>query len=294
MSLESWIEPWRSPGNLWLLGTAILVAFSCALPGVFLLLRRMALAGDAITHSVLPGIVAGFLLGGSLDSPWLLLGAALASLACVLLIEFLHQTLALREDAATGIAFTTFFAVGVLGLRLFASKIDLDPDCVLFGSLETVVHGARLSFRSMQVPAAFVSGAGAVVVGVLAVMVFGRRWTIGAFDPLHARCLGFEDGRARAVLLGWTAMMVTSAFQSVGAILAVALLVQPGACGLLVARRVPGVLIVAGLHSVLSALCGFYLAWFAAINAASAMVLAGFAWLCIAWGYSLLRGGRGA
>ncbi|WP_367873435.1 metal ABC transporter permease [Luteolibacter sp. Populi] len=290
--IDELLDPLRSQANLWLVITAFLVALSCALPGTYLVLRRMALTGDAITHSVLPGIVAGFLLGGGLDSPWLLAGAALAGLACVMLIEVIHQRLGVREDAATGIAFTTFFALGVLGLRLFASKVDLDPDCVLFGSLETAVNGARVSLGSFEVPLAFASAAGASLVAIAGSLVCGRAWTTGAFDPLHARCIGFRDGYARTLLLALVAMIVTAAFQAVGAILAVALLILPGACGLLVARRIPGVLLIATLHALLSAIGGFYLAWFAGINAAAAIVLAGFGLLCLAWAWSLLSSGR--
>lgn len=292
MNFDAFVDPWRSPANLWLVATAFLVALSCAIPGTYLVLRRMALTGDAITHSVLPGIVAGFLLGGSLDSPWLLAGAALAGLGCVLSIEFLHRRLGVREDAATGIAFTTFFALGVMGLRLFAAKVDLDPDCVLFGSLETAVHGERVMLGGIGIPLAFASAAAASVAALAGMLLCGRAWTTGAFDPLHARCVGFHDGRARTILLGLTAMIVTAAFQAVGAILAVALLVLPGACGLLAARRISGVLAVAALHALLSALGGFYFAWFAGINAAAAIVLAGFGWLCVAWLAAVIRGGR--
>lgn len=292
MNLEVLIDPWRSPANLWLVATAFLVALSCAIPGSYLVLRRMALTGDAITHSVLPGIVAGFLLGGSLDSPWLLVGAAGAGLACVLGIEFLHRRLGVREDAATGVAFTTCFALGVVGLRLFASRVDLDPDCVLFGSLETAVHGGRLKLGGGAIPQVFASAAAAALVAVVGMVFCGRAWTIGAFDPLHARCIGFHDGRARTILLGLTAVIVTVAFQSVGAVLAVALLILPGACGLLAARRVKGVLAVAVLHALLSAVGGFYLAWFLGINAAAAIVLAGFGGLCAVWLTGWLRGRR--
>lgn len=283
MNLDALIDPWRSPANLWLVATAFFVALSCAIPGTFLVLRRMSLTGDAITHSVLPGIVAGFLLGGGLDSPWLLGGAALAGLACVLSIEFLHSRLGVREDAATGIAFTTFFALGVLSLRLFASKVDLDPDCVLYGSLETAVHGERVAIGGLDLPVAFASAVIASFVALGGMVICGRAWLTGGFDPLHARCVGFHDSRARTILLGLTAMIVTAAFQAVGAILAVALLILPGACGLLMAKRVPGVIAVAVVHALLSAIGGFYLAWFAGINAAAAIVLAGFALLCVGW-----------
>lgn len=289
MTFTDWIDPWRSPANVWLVITAFLVALSCAIPGTFLVLRRMALTGDAISHSVLPGIVAGFLLGGALDSPLLVAGAALAGLGCVLAIDLVSRGLGVREDAATGIVFSTFFALGVLGLRLFAAKVDLDPDCVLFGSLETTVHGKQWQIGSLGVPAAAMTAGGAVLVSALGLAVCGRSWATAAFDPLHARCLGLKDGRLQTVLLAITAMIVTAAFQAVGAILAVALLILPGATGLLIARRVPGVLLIAVIHALLSAVIGFYLAWFLAINAAAAVVLAGFVLLCVGWGFSVVK-----
>lgn len=285
MNLEDLFTPWSSPANLWLVATAVMVALSCAIPGTFLLLRRMALTGDAISHSVLPGLVAGFLLGGSIDSPLLLAGAAMAGLACVVAIEVVSRRLGVREDAATGIVFSGFFALGVVGLRLFASKVDLDPDCVLFGSLETTIHGRRFGIGGIQMPAAAASAAGAVGLALAGLLVCGRSWATLAFDPSHARCLGLNESRLQTALLAITAMIVTAAFQAVGAILAVALLILPGATGLLVARRLPGVLLVAALHALLSGVGGFLLAWYAAINAAAAIVLAGFALLCGAWAF---------
>src|SRR5690606_34444271 len=142
----------------------------------------------AVSHSVLPGLVAGFLLGGSLDSPLLLAGAALPGVACDLVIEAVSRRRGVRGAAATGIVFSAVFALGVVGLGLVASRVDLDPDCVLFGSLETTIHGKRIGIGGVEVPAATASAAGAVALALAGLVVCGRGWGTLAFDPLHARC----------------------------------------------------------------------------------------------------------
>lgn len=278
-----------SPGTLWILLTAVCVAMACALSGAFLVLRRMSLAGDAISHSVLPGIVIGFLFTGALDSPWLLVGAGLAGLAVMLVIDALHRRLGVREDAATGIAFTAFFALGVVLLKLFAGKVDLDPGCVLFGSLETAVHGHRVSIGGIEVPRVVVVTAGVVALVVAMILAFGRAWIVTAFDFSLARSLGIPVGRVQTALLALVSLVVVAAFQAVGAILAVALLVIPAATGILLVHRVRGVLMVSVLHAIVSAVAGLQLAILWNCSVAAAVVLVGAALFSLAWGWAVAR-----
>lgn len=287
---EWWAAPWGSTPNVWLVITSFLVALASALPGVFLVLRRMSLAGDAISHSVLPGIVVAFLFTGSLDSPLLVIGAATAGLLVMLLIEALHRGAGIREDAATGIAFTAFFATGVLLLKSYAGKVDLDPDCVLFGSLETAVHGERVAFGSWEIPGAAVSGGAAALSMVLFLFFAYRVLLLGSFDAAHARTAGFRPGLINVLLMGAVSVVVVVAFQAVGAVLAVALLILPGATGLLCAKRVPGVLWVAAMHALLSSVGGLYVAVALDCNAAAAMVIAGAMLLGMAWLFGPMDG----
>lgn len=283
MNFEWWIAPWRTEANVWLVITSFVVALACAMPGVFLILRRMALAGDAISHSVLPGIVIAFLFTGTLDSPWLVIGAAASGLAAVLVIEGLHRAAGVREDAATGISFTAFFALGVVLLKWYAGKVDLDPDCVLMGSLENAVHGERWNIGALEIPRITMTAAIAAA-GVSMLLGLGYRgWLITAFDPAHARTAGFRPGRANVILMAAVSLVVVVAFQAVGAILSVALLILPGATALLCAKRVPGVLAVAAAHAAFSSVGGLYLAVAFNCNAAAAVVLAGAVGLVLAW-----------
>lgn len=278
-----------SPGMLWILLTSAFVAVACGLSGAFLVMRRMSLAGDAISHSVLPGIVIGFLFTGALDSPWLLVGAGLAGLAVMLVIDALHRRLGVREDAATGIAFTAFFALGVVLLKLFAGKVDLDPGCVLFGSLETAVHGHQIAIAGMEVPRVVIVTACVVALVVAMILAFGRAWTVTAFDFSLARSLGIPVGKVQVALLALVSLVVVAAFQAVGAILAVALLVIPAATGILLVHRVRGVLIVSVLHALVSAAAGLQLAIFWNCSVAAAIVLVGATLFASAWGWSIMR-----
>jgi len=290
MNLEWWIAPWRSEANVWLVVSAFFVALACALPGVFLILRRMALAGDAISHSVLPGIVVAFLFTGSLDSPLLVAGAAASGLIVMLVIEGLHRGAGIREDAATGIAFTAFFAIGVLLLKSYAGKVDLDPDCVLFGSLETAVHGEQWMLAGLAVPRVAASGVLASA-GVSLFLALGfPALLISSFDAEHARTAGFRPGVMNVLLMAMVAVVVVVAFQAVGAILAVALLILPGATGLLCAKRVRGVLAVAVAHAAFSSVAGLYLAVALNCNVAAAIVLAGAAAFTGAWLFGPMDG----
>ena len=259
----------------WLLAAAFLTALACGLPGAWLVLRRMSLTGDAISHSVLPGIVIGFLISGSLDSPWLVIGAAACGWLAVMLIDRLHHLAGVREDAATGIVFTTMFSVGVLLMQRYGGRVDLDPDCVLFGQIDTAIHGARATLAGVEMPGIVASSAFAALLATAFVVATHHRLLASAFDSAHSRLLGRAPNATRSLLLAVTAAVVVAAFQAVGAIMSVALLVLPGATGLLVARRMPALFIAIVIHAALSAFLGLYLAGLANCNYGAAVVIVG-------------------
>ena len=275
MNLSFWIDPWRSPTTVWLAVCAAFTAIACGLPGAFLVLRRMSLTGDAISHSVLPGIVIGFLVSGTLDSPWIIAGAAASGWLTVMIIEAVHRKAGVREDAATGIVFTAMFSIGVILLRLFAGKIDLDPDCVLFGNLETAVHGATTRLGSLQIPNIVLTAGGAAVMSVVFVSALYHRLLCTSFDPVLSKLTGQAPARSQSLLLGITAAVVVAAFQTVGAVMSVALLVLPAATALLLSKRLPGVLLGVIIQSIVAAIGGIYLATAANCNLGAAIILSG-------------------
>ena len=275
MNFSFWIDPWRSPTTVWLAVCAAFTAIACGLPGAFLVLRRMSLTGDAISHSVLPGIVIGFLVSGTLDSPRIIAGAAASGWLTVMIIEAVHRKAGVREDAATGIVFTAMFSIGVILLRLFAGKIDLDPDCVLFGNLETAVHGATTRLGSLQIPNIVLTAGGAAVMSVVFVSALYHRLLCTSFDPVLSKLTGQAPARSQSLLLGITAAVVVAAFQTVGAVMSVALLVLPAATALLLSKRLPGVLLGVIIQSIVAAIGGIYLATAANCNLGAAIILSG-------------------
>lgn len=275
MNLSFWTEPWLWPTTWWLVAAATFTSIACGIPGTFLVLRRMSLTGDAISHSVLPGIVLGFLVSGSLDSPMIILGAALSGWLTVMVIDLVSRKTGVREDAATGVVFTAMFSLGVVLMRAFASKIDLDPDCVLFGNLETAVHGTRTSLGPWTVPNIVLTTGIAAAATLLFATALYHRLLANSFDPSLSRLTGQAPTRTHSLLLGLTAAVVVTAFQSVGAIMAVALLVLPAATALLIARRLPAVLATVVFHSLLSSTAAIYLATAARFNLGASVILSG-------------------
>jgi len=282
MSLDFWIDPWRSTTQVQMVMAAALTTLACGLPGTFLVLRRMSLTGDAISHSVLPGIVLGFLVSGSLDSPWLVAGAAAFGWFTVMGIGLLNRRGGVREDAATGIVFTAMFSIGVVLLRLFASKVDLDPDCVLFGNLETAIHGNRVTFMGFEIPSILATSGGAALLAVILVAAIYHRLLCTSFDPSLATLTKQSPGTTQSLLLALVAAIVVASFQIVGAVMSVALLVLPAATALQLSGSLPTVLKIVALHALLSAVAGLYLASYFDCNLGAAVVLCGAGWFVIA------------
>src|SRR5688572_15501492 len=177
------LEPF-SPSSLQLywpiLVEGALVALALGLIGCFLVVRGMSLLGDALSHSVLPGIVVGFLIGGSLHSPWILVGATAVGVAAAVLVQTVQNHSRVKEDASLGIVFTSLFALGVVMINLYAGQADLDPGCVLYGNIENFILEPHAVW-----PMAV------ILLGVVAGLVlFYRHLLVSTFDPGLAVSLG--------------------------------------------------------------------------------------------------------
>lgn len=214
---------------------AMLAGGTCGLLGSFLVLRRESLLGDALSHAVLPGIVAGFALTG-LRSAWpMLAGALIAALLATAAIAWVRRAARLEPGAATGLVFTGFFAIGLVLLEVTGARnADLDIDCVLFGQLETLVwleaqglaslfDGAALAGMPRQIGLL----AGVAAAALLFVLAFWRTLRLIAFDPDFARSMGVRVSGWELALNLMIAAAAVAAFESVGSILVVAMLVCP-------------------------------------------------------------------
>jgi manganese/zinc/iron transport system permease protein len=261
----------------------MLAAVACALPGSFLILRRQALIGDAISHVVLPGIVVAFLITGTVAALPMLLGAAGAAVLAVVLIEAVRRLGRIEPGAAMGVVFTTLFAGGVLLLEQSdTSAVHLDIEHALMGNLESLVWLAADGWGSLTDPAALARlpaelprMAGACLAMAAATALFWRWLAIATFDEGFARALGLP---VRAIGLGLSiaaAVAAVAAFEAVGSILVIAMFICPPAAARLMTSRLGAQLAWSVGLAALSAVLGYVLAgygplWLGGAHAVSA------------------------
>lgn len=258
----------------WIILTGALVAVSCGLLGSFLVLRKMSMVGDAISHAVLPGIVIAFLWSDSRDTPAMLLGAAATGLLATFFIEFLHRRARLQTDASIGIVFTFMFAIGIILISAFAGKIDLDQDCVLYGELAYVpINLWILDGTSMGPKPVYVMG-GILALVVLFIKLGYKELKLTSFDPEFAAAIGIRTALWHYLLMAIVSLTTVSAFESVGAILVIAFLIGPPATAYLLTQRLKVMLALTVLIGILVSFSGYWLAYWLNASIAGCMALA--------------------
>jgi manganese/zinc/iron transport system permease protein len=255
------------PMHGWAMATAAVVSAAAAIVGTLLVVRRMSLLGDAISHAVLPGIVVAVLAGGRPGGPLVIAGAVAAALVTVWLTQVLRDGVGVAEDAGAGVVFTSLFALGVVLVTAVATRIDLDPACVLYGILELVPFDT-IEIGGLEVPRAFLTGLAVLLLVGLGLAVTWRLQVFTAFDTEAARAAGMPVAAATLSLLAATAMTAVAGFEAVGAILVVAMLVVPAAAAELLGRRLPVVMAIAVGLAVTGAVVGYLAAWKWNTNAA--------------------------
>ena len=264
----------------WIILTGSLASASCALLGTFLVLRKMSLLGDALSHAVLPGIAIAFLLSDSRAIIPMFVGAALCGLLTSFLIEAFHRKWNVQEDASTGIVFTALFALGVVLITAYAGQVDLDQECVLYGEIaytpwDTLIwNGADVGPRPVWVLSAV------FILNMLFVCTLYKELKIASFDSAMAMAVGINATLVHYLLMGMVSLTTVAAFESVGAILVVAMFIVPGASAYLWSDRLVIILRLAVAFGVLSAWVGYWTAgiWGSSI-AGSIVTVAGFVFL---------------
>lgn len=260
--------------DLAIVAVAVVTALAAALPGAVLVLRRLALVSDAISHAILPGIVLAFFLTRDLNSPWLLLAAAATGLLTVVLIETVSRSGLVGEDAAIGLVFSALFSLGVILVSKGAAGVHLDTDAVLLGQLalvpfdELVVGGVNLGPKALW-------SMGLILLANLAVVaaVF-KELKLAIVDSGQAKLLGFSPTLVHYAAMALVSVTAVGAFQAVGSILVVALMVAPPASAYLVARRFSAMLWASAGFAVTASLAGVAVAFAADVSIAGAMATA--------------------
>lgn len=236
---------------------AVAAGTACALVGVFLVLRRMAMMADAISHAILPGLVGGYVLARGPNVFIGFLGATAAGLLTVVLVEALTKTRRVKQDSAIGLVFPILFALGVLVVSKYFANVHIDTDAVLYGEIafapfDTLTVGGRdLGPQSLWVLAAL------TLMNGLFIGIFYKELKLSTFDAGLAATLGFLPAVLHYSLMGLVAITTVGAFSAVGAILSVALIIVPPVTASLLTRRLPALIGLALVIGAGSALLGY-------------------------------------
>lgn len=241
--------------DTWIVITGILSALACALPGCFLVLKKMSMMGDAISHAVLPGLALAFLFTHSRDSLSMFIGAAAVGVLTAVFIEWVNRMGQVEESAAMGVVFTTLFALGLILIVRGADHVDLDPGCVLYGAVELVPLDT-VSVLGWMIPRAVIKLSGILLLNIVFVCVLFKELMISTFDPALSDTQGISSRWMNFLLMAVVATTAVGAFESVGSILVIAMMIVPAATAQLATDRLQSMLWVSAIVAILSAVLG--------------------------------------
>lgn len=245
------------PFDTWIVVVGALCAVACALPGCFLVLRKMSMMGDAISHAVLPGLAIGFLLTGSRASLTMFAGAAIVGVLTAVFTQWVSQFGRVDRGAAMGIVFTTLFALGLLLIVRAADHVDLDPGCVLYGAIELTPLDVVATFTVgdvlVEVPRAAVVLTVVLLGNVLLIGLLYKEFNLSSFDPELATTLGINATAMHYLLMAMVAVTTVASFEAVGSIIVIAMLIVPAATAYLLTDRLGAMLALSAVLAVAAA-----------------------------------------
>ncbi len=242
--------------DFWIILTACIIAINSSLLGSFLVLKKLSLIGDALSHAVLPGIVINFLISGEINSFWMLLGASGFGIFAILLIDWLNRVGGFGKDSSIGIIYTLLFAVGIILITSKAKNADIDVDCVLFGDINTT----PLVDKTVGVPTPTFNLIIITIINLIIVSFGLKGFKITSFDKGFAQTLGISIPFWSYLLLGLTSISTVYSFDSVGAIMVIGLLVIPASFANLITRKLKSFLVISILFGIISCISGHLLA----------------------------------
>lgn len=246
--------------QLEILMIAILVSTACSILGVFLILRKMSMMSDAISHTILLGIVIAFFITKDITSPFLIIGAAIMGTITVHFIEMIHKTKLVSSDSAIGLIFPLFFSIAVILISFYAGDIHLDTDSVLLGEIafapfnRFAVNGIDLGPKAIYIMGAI------LILNLLYIIIFYKELKLTTFDSNLAKAFGFYPLFLQYSLMSLVSLTVVGAFDSVGAILVVAFMVGPPACAYLLTKNLRKMIFLSVLIGAIDCIIGYYIA----------------------------------
>lgn len=253
--------------------TGSLIAISCGFLGVFMMLRKMSMTGDAISHAVLPGIVIGYFVSGSQRSLEVIIGAGLLGILATLMIDWLRKKARVQLDASIGITFTLLFAIGIILINLLAYKVDLDQECVLYGEIAYLPIDSWITKSGLNLGPRITWLAGLnffFVIGFIYLLF--KELVLTSFDENFSSVMGIPSKGVNLALMSIVSYTTVSSFESVGAILVVALLVVPPATAFLWTKSLMPLLKLTAAMGISISVLGYYLAYWIDSSIAGMMV----------------------
>lgn len=237
----------------------IITSLACAVLGVFLVLRRLSMVSDAISHSVLLGIVIGYFVTKDIGSVLLIIGASLFGVLTTVCIELLIKSKRVTEDASVGIIFPLFFSIAVILITRYARNVHLDTEVVLIGEIILApLH--RINFLGISLPKALVQMSLVLLINAAFIAVFYRKLKISSFDPVYVGVAGIAGTGLYYVFMALVSFTAVSAFESVGAILAIAFFISPAASAYLISKDLKITIFLAAVYAVVNSCIGYFLA----------------------------------
>ena len=243
----------------WIILTASLVGLSCGLIGVFLILRKTAMMADAISHTVLLGIVLAFIITREVSGVYMVIGGILAGLLTAYLVQWLHS-LEVQHDASMGIVFTTLFAIGVILIATSTGNAHLDIQHALMGEITFIPFNMMTVPIIGEIPKATMLLIVVFVVVLFFIIAFYKEWKITSFDPALAASLGIPVLFLHYLFMSLVSVTTVASFDAVGAIMVVAMLITPAASAYLWTDRLSVMLVLSSVFGVISAIVGYYIA----------------------------------
>jgi len=254
--LQTLIEPLQYGFMQRSLVIAILVGIVCAIVGSYLMVQRLALLGDAISHSVLPGLAIAFILGANI-----FIGAFIAGVLSTVIIAWIKTRSTIKEDAAMGIVFSAFFALGITLITIVQKDNKIDLNHFLFGNILGVT-------AEDAIDTAFI-----VALVLLVVVFFYKELLFYTFDPLGAQATGLPVNLLNFGLMVLIALTIVASLKAVGVVLVLSLLITPASTAYLLVTRLHQVMILGAIIGVISSISGMYLSYFYNLPSGPAIVL---------------------
>jgi len=275
--------------DTWVVLVGAVCAAACALPGCLLVLRKISMMGDAISHAVLPGLAAAYFLTGSRTSAAMFVGAVIAGILTALFTQWISEWGNVDRGAAMGIVFTVLFAAGLLMIVRAADHVELDASCVLYGNIEWTPLDT-VAVAGHELPRALLVLGGVLIVNLLVLLLFYKEFRIAAFDPALATSIGISSEFMHYLLMVQVAVTTVAAFEAVGSILVIAMLIVPASTAWLLTHRFGILFLLSVVFGVLSAGLGHLAAivvpgWFGFDGASTSGMMAAVSGLLfiVAW-----------